>query len=75
MKLRDLSPAQQRIVRLRAMGMSLSQVAKTVGSSIHTIRTHSHLTSVIVLGEERSGNAENRFIKVILELYDLVEKK
>lgn len=75
MKLRDLSPAQQRIVRLRAMGMSLSQVAKTVGSSIHTIRTHSHLTNLTVLGEDRAGSPENSFIKVLLALYDLVEKK
>lgn len=74
MTLSDLSPAQQRIVRLRARGFSTRQIAKMIGSSPHTVRTHNHLISIAVLGEERYGDPANNFVQVLVKLFDFVEK-
>lgn len=74
MRISDLSPAQQRIVRLRARGYSLRQIAKSTGSSIHTIRTHCHLICLEVLGEDRADRPGNNFIKVLSRLYEFVER-
>lgn len=75
MRVSDLPPAQQRIVRLRARGYTNAQIANMIGSSIHTVRTHCHLICLNVLGdEERPGNPANNFIKVLRELFDMTEK-
>jgi DNA-binding NarL/FixJ family response regulator len=75
MRLADLTPAQQRIVRLRARGYTNAKIALLIGSSIHTVRTHCHQICLRVLGEEdRPINSANNFIKVLRELFDLTEK-